>query len=73
MRDGPASETAQAEALEAAARGEVAFPKNHNEVWAMDFVHDSLVDGRRVRAITTIDPRTRESPWIEVGGSILGD
>jgi len=39
----------------------------------MDFVHDSLVDGRRIRAFTIIDLCTRESPAIEVATSIPGD
>jgi putative transposase len=26
-----------------------------NQVWAMDFVHDQLFDGRRLRALTVVD------------------
>jgi putative transposase len=37
-----------------------------NEVWAMDFVHDQLFDGRKIRALTVIDTLTRLSPAIEV-------
>jgi len=37
-----------------------------NEVWAMDFVHDQLFDGRKIRALTVIDTFTRLSPAIEV-------
>ena len=32
-----------------------------NEVWAMDFMHDTLADGRLVRVLTLIDSYTRES------------
>lgn len=39
----------------------------------MDFVHDGLVDGRRLRAPTIVDLCTREVPWIEVATSIPGD
>ena len=39
----------------------------------MDFVHDALIDGRRIRAFTIIDLCTREAPWIEVATSIPGD
>ena len=37
-----------------------------NQVWAMDFVHDQLFDGRKIRALTVIDTFTRLSPTIEV-------
>jgi len=43
-----------------------------NERWSMDFVSDSLHDGRRFRALTLVDHITRESPAIEVGNSIPG-
>ena len=33
-----------------------------NEVWAMDFVHDQLFDGRKIRILTVIDTFTRLSP-----------
>ena len=38
----------------------------------MDFVSDSLHDGRRFRALTLVDHFTSESPAIEVGNSIPG-
>jgi transposase InsO family protein len=38
-----------------------------NEVWAMDFVHDQLFDGRKIRVLTIIDTFTRLSPAIDVG------
>ena len=37
-----------------------------NERRSMDFVSDSLHDGRRFRVSTTVDHFTRESPAIEV-------
>jgi putative transposase len=43
-----------------------------NEVWAMDFVHDQLFDGRRIRVLTIIDTFTRLSPAIEVRQSFRG-
>jgi putative transposase len=30
-------------------------PAGANDVWAMDFVHDQLYDGRKVRILTVID------------------
>jgi putative transposase len=38
----------------------------------MDFVCDSLFDGRRFRALTIVDNFSRECPAIEVGQSITG-
>jgi len=43
-----------------------------NERWSMDFVSDSLHDGRRFRVLTIVDHFTRESPAIEVGSSLSG-
>lgn len=40
-------------------------PVTANEVWAMDFVHDQLYDGRRLRILTVIDAYTRYVPAIE--------
>ena len=39
----------------------------------MDFVHDGLVDGRRIRALTIVDHCTREAPAIEVATSTPRD
>lgn len=50
-----------------------AVPVQANDTWAMDFVHDGLVDGRRLRALTIVDLCTREVPWIEVATSIPSD
>lgn len=43
-----------------------------NERWSMDFMSDSLHDGRRFRVLTLVDHFTRESPAIEVGSSLTG-
>ncbi len=40
-------------------------PVCRNDVWAMDFVHDQLFDGRKARVLTMIDAFTRYSPAIE--------
>jgi putative transposase len=44
-----------------------------NERWAMDFVRDTLSDGRAFRALTIVDTYTRESPAIEVDVSLGSD
>jgi len=41
-----------------------------NELWAMDFVRDTLASGRVFRALTLIDTCTRESLAIEVDVSL---
>lgn len=47
-------------------------PEQRDEVWAMDFVHDALLDCRPFKALTIIDHCTRESPAIYVARSIRG-
>jgi putative transposase len=43
-----------------------------NQVWAMDFVHDQLFDGHKIRILTTVDTFTRLSPAIEVRQNFRG-
>jgi len=40
-------------------------PQARNDVWAMDFVHDQLFDGRKTRTLTIVDAFTRYAPAIE--------
>ncbi|AGG07290.1 transposase, orfB [Dehalococcoides mccartyi BTF08] len=47
-------------------------PRRTNERWSMDFVTDSIVTGRRFRALTIVDNYTRECPAIEVDTSLGG-
>jgi len=42
----------------------------HNRVWALDFVHDSLYEGRRFRVLNIIDESNREALAVEPGFSI---
>jgi putative transposase len=43
-----------------------------NEIWAMDFVHDQLFDGRKIRVLTIVDTFTRVSPAIDVRQNFRG-
>jgi putative transposase len=43
------------------------------ERWSLDFLTDSLADGRRFRVLTIVDNVSRVSPAIEVGGSVTGE
>jgi len=36
-----------------------------NETWAMDFVHDQLATGRKIRVLTIVDTFSRFSPIID--------
>ena len=47
-------------------------PSAPNEQWALDFVHDALADGRRIRLLAIIDTYTRECLHISVDTSING-
>ena len=43
-----------------------------NQIWAMDFVHDQLFDGTRIRILTIVDTFTRLSPAIQARQSFRG-
>lgn len=45
-------------------------PKTINRIWSMDFVHDELTSGERIRMLTIVDHFSRESVAIEVGKSL---
>ena len=47
-------------------------PRGVNERWSMDFVTDSLLNGRRFRALTIVDEFSRECPAIEADFSLTG-
>jgi putative transposase len=44
-----------------------------NETWAMDFVHDQLATGRKIRILTVVDTFTRVSPVIDPRFSYLAE
>jgi len=46
---------------------------NVNQTWSMDFVSDSLFNGRRIRALTIVDNFSRECLAIHVDHSINAD
>jgi len=47
-------------------------PVAANQTWAVDFVHESLMSGRRFRAFAVLDEWSRESLAIEVEASLTG-
>ena len=48
-------------------------PVAANQTWAVDFIHDSLISGRRFRAFAVLDEWSRESLAIEVDLSLTGE
>ncbi len=44
-----------------------------NQTWAVDFIHDSLISGRRFRAFAVLDQWSRESLAIEVDVSLTSE
>src|SRR5688500_5021040 len=48
----------------------LSIPETINQVWSIDFMSDSLVDGRKFRLLNIIDDYNRESLAIEVDTSL---
>jgi putative transposase len=44
-----------------------------NETWAMDFVHDQLATGRKIRVLTVVDTYSRFSPAVDARFSYRGE
>jgi putative transposase len=44
-----------------------------NENWAMDFVHDQLATGRKLRIVTVVDTFLRFSPVLDPRFSYRGE
>ena len=56
----------------AASREALVIPERPNERWSMDFMADTLADGRAFRTFNVVDDCTRECVAIEVGRSLPG-
>ena len=56
--------------LASAIRVPLTPPVRRNERWAMDFVADSLADGRKFRVLTVVDAFTRECVALEAAHSL---
>jgi putative transposase len=44
-----------------------------NDVWAMDFIHDQLATGRKIRVLTVVDTFSRYSPVLDAKFSYRGE
>src|SRR5690625_7328515 len=45
-------------------------PGHPNQVWSLDFVHDSLWNGRTFRLLNVMDDYNRQVPWGEADTSL---
>lgn len=59
--------------VKAKLRGDRTTATAPNEIWAMDFVHDQLFDGKKIRVLTIVDTFTRLSPAIDIRRSYRGN
>ena len=48
----------------------LAVPESINQVWSMDFMSDTLIDGRAIRTFNVIDDYNRQALTIEVDFSL---
>lgn len=48
------------------------IPTQSNEIWAADFIHDTLSDGRRLKCLTLVDIFSRECLALTVDTSLPG-
>jgi putative transposase len=53
-------------------RAPLALPSRPNERWSLDFVSDTLTDGRRFRALAVVDDYTRECVALVADTSLSG-
>ena len=53
-------------------RSPMPLPLGPNQRWSLDFVHDQMTDGRRLRILAVVDDCTRECPALVADMSISG-
>lgn len=58
--------------FKSAPRVQLPAPIRVNQCWSMDFVHDMLSNGRKLKNLTIVDEYTRECLAIETDSSIGG-
>ena len=59
--------------VKAKLRDDRAVATRPNETWAMDFVHDQLATGRKLRVLTIVDTYSRYAPAIDPRFSYRGE
>lgn len=58
--------------VKAALRADRTPPSRSNETWAMDFLHDPLCDGRKLRVLAVVDTFSRYCPAPDVRQQFRG-
>ncbi|TAU35301.1 IS3 family transposase [Rhizobium leguminosarum] len=59
--------------VKAKLRADRTEPTHSNHVWAMDFVHDQLATGRKIRVLTVVDTFSRFSPAVDARFNYKGE
>ena len=59
--------------VKAKLRGDRTEATKTNHVWAMDFVHDQLATGRKIRILTIVETFSRFSPAVDLRFSYRGE
>jgi putative transposase len=59
--------------VKAKLRDDRAMAVGPNDVWAMDFVHDQLATGKKLRVLTVVDTFSRYVPVLDVRYSYRGE
>lgn len=72
IEDGLAVRRRRRKRVAGSARRPLAVPTRVNQRWSIDFMADTLADGRSFRTFNVVDDLSRECPTIEVDTSIPG-
>jgi len=59
--------------VKAKLRDDRRYPVQINKTWAMDFVHDQLATGKKIRVLTVVDTYSRFSPIVDPRFSYRGE
>ena len=59
--------------VKAKQRADRTEPTHSNHVWAMDFVHDQLATGRKIRVLMVVDTFSRFSPAVDARFNYKGE